>query len=204
MLGHIPHYTEKIWPQLGKTANAKLRSLDTFGVCANIGLIFFMFLMGLELESGLIKKVWKKALPIAGMLRLSRQQAHIDHEPSCSGVYCLSLRPGRCPVPVVVRHQQLQQRPYLEKPQHNVIHPVLRDMPQLHGVPCAERHSKSCQARAVTAWWSCLSFSHQPLVVIHRSHPRRLVLQPSTTLSRGASWQSRRRFPKMAMQLTVR
>ncbi len=37
VLGHVSGYTENLFP---------VSSLDTFGVVANIGLIFFMFLMG--------------------------------------------------------------------------------------------------------------------------------------------------------------
>jgi len=70
VLGNIPNFTTKIFPQL-KNATTQpdiyLKSLDTFQVCANMGLIFFMFLMGLELEPEMIKKVWKQSVPIAGL-----------------------------------------------------------------------------------------------------------------------------------------
>jgi Kef-type K+ transport system membrane component KefB len=52
--------------------NSVLLSLDTFGVIANMGLIFFMFLMGLELEAKEMTQMWKKSLPIAGLSSLLR------------------------------------------------------------------------------------------------------------------------------------
>ena len=56
VLGNIPNYTKTIWPAW---------SINTFNVVANIGLIFFMFLMGLEVEPKTFKKVYKRSLPIA-------------------------------------------------------------------------------------------------------------------------------------------
>jgi len=47
--GHIPGFTNNIFP-----AN----SLDTFSVFANVGLILFMFIVGLELNIKLMKKNW--------------------------------------------------------------------------------------------------------------------------------------------------
>lgn len=55
-MGHIPGFTDAIFPTW---------SLATFGVIANIGLILFMFLMGMELDRGLLRKQWKLSFPIA-------------------------------------------------------------------------------------------------------------------------------------------
>ena len=56
VLGMIPDYTNSIWPAW---------SINTFNVVASIGLIFFMFLMGLEVEPKTFRKVYKRSLPIA-------------------------------------------------------------------------------------------------------------------------------------------
>jgi len=65
VLGNIPNFTNKIFPQSYSTNSKHLRSVDTFVVVADIGLIFFMFLIGLELDLGMIKKVWKQSIPLA-------------------------------------------------------------------------------------------------------------------------------------------
>lgn len=56
VFGLIPNYTQTIWPAW---------SLSTFNVAANIGLIFFMFLLGVEVDYGLMKKMWRTSVPIA-------------------------------------------------------------------------------------------------------------------------------------------
>jgi Kef-type K+ transport system membrane component KefB len=81
VLGQIPNFTKLIFPQFEDskyftngtkypitiTEPTALKSLDTFGVVANMGLIFFMFLMGLELELDIVKKIWKQSVPISGL-----------------------------------------------------------------------------------------------------------------------------------------
>lgn len=48
VLGRIPDFTDKVFPQRSTTnPDLTLQSVDTFSVVAQIGLIFFMFLMGL-------------------------------------------------------------------------------------------------------------------------------------------------------------
>ena len=73
VLGQVPNFTSYIFPQynvINGTVTSPpgevIKSLDTFAVFANIGLILFLFLMGLELDSELLEKVWKKSIPIAG------------------------------------------------------------------------------------------------------------------------------------------
>eukprot|EP01112_Ceratiomyxa_fruticulosa_P020699 TRINITY_DN7133_c0_g2_i1.p1 TRINITY_DN7133_c0_g2~~TRINITY_DN7133_c0_g2_i1.p1 ORF type:complete len:872 (-),score=167.61 TRINITY_DN7133_c0_g2_i1:98-2713(-) len=56
VLGNIPNYIDSIFPD---------RSINILSVFANIGLIFFMFLIGLEVDSDLLKSNWKKAVLIS-------------------------------------------------------------------------------------------------------------------------------------------
>jgi len=56
LFGMIPGYTNSIWPTW---------SLNTFTVVATIGLIFFMFLMGVQVEPKTFRKVYKRSFPIA-------------------------------------------------------------------------------------------------------------------------------------------
>ena len=71
VLGNIPGFTQKIFPQLivkngtSTTPTMTIMSIDTFSVMANMGLVFFMFLMGMELDDNLVSKVASKAIPIA-------------------------------------------------------------------------------------------------------------------------------------------
>ncbi len=44
-----------------------IKSFDTFYVAANIGLIFFMFLMGLEFDGQEVKKLARFSFPVASM-----------------------------------------------------------------------------------------------------------------------------------------
>ncbi len=71
VLGNIPNFTNKIFPQMSaKTADdpdVTIKSFDTFYVVANVGLIFFMFLMGLEWDAKEVKRLWKHSFPIASM-----------------------------------------------------------------------------------------------------------------------------------------
>jgi Kef-type K+ transport system membrane component KefB len=55
-LGNIPAWSETVWPQ---------SSLKIFQLIANLGLIFFMFFLGLELDLEQIKNNWKITLPVA-------------------------------------------------------------------------------------------------------------------------------------------
>jgi len=55
-LGQIDGYYEQVWPDWSK---------NTFNVCANLGLIFFMFLLGLEVDHEMLGRLYKSALPIA-------------------------------------------------------------------------------------------------------------------------------------------
>ncbi|CAF3545745.1 unnamed protein product [Rotaria sordida] len=56
ILGNISAWTNAIWPS---------SSLGIFQLVANLGLIFFMFFLGLELDLKQIKKSWKITLPVA-------------------------------------------------------------------------------------------------------------------------------------------
>mmetsp|Transcript_8096 Transcript_8096/g.17328 ORF Transcript_8096/g.17328 Transcript_8096/m.17328 type:complete len:514 (+) Transcript_8096:192-1733(+) len=66
VLGNIPGFTNAIFPTKAfLTATTTYNSVLTFGVIANIGLILFMFLMGMELDRGLLRKQWTLTFPIA-------------------------------------------------------------------------------------------------------------------------------------------
>ena len=67
VLGHIPSFSQYIFPQMSApyTDGVVLKSLDTFAVTANMGLIFFMFMMGLEIEPEELQKSWKLTIPVA-------------------------------------------------------------------------------------------------------------------------------------------
>lgn len=54
--GNIPAWKHAIWPDA---------SLPTFKLIANLGLIFFMFFLGLELDLDEIKRSWKITVPVA-------------------------------------------------------------------------------------------------------------------------------------------
>ena len=54
--GYAPGWSEAIWPQ---------SSLKIFSLIANLGLIFFMFFLGLELDLAQIKANWKVTIPVA-------------------------------------------------------------------------------------------------------------------------------------------
>ncbi|CAF1194302.1 unnamed protein product [Rotaria sordida] len=56
VLGHIRGWSETIWLP---------SSLPAFQLIANLGLLFFMFFLGLELDLGQIKNSWKTTIPIA-------------------------------------------------------------------------------------------------------------------------------------------
>ncbi|CAF0903198.1 unnamed protein product [Adineta ricciae] len=56
VLGNIPAWTNTVWPE---------SSLKTFQLIANLGLIFFMFFLGLELDLDQIKRSWKITIPVA-------------------------------------------------------------------------------------------------------------------------------------------
>jgi Kef-type K+ transport system membrane component KefB len=55
-IGYAPGWSDAIWPK---------SSLNTFKLIANLGLIFFMFFLGLELDLNQIKKSWKITIPVA-------------------------------------------------------------------------------------------------------------------------------------------
>jgi Kef-type K+ transport system membrane component KefB len=55
-LGRIAAYHDFLWPTW---------SLSTFTVAANIGLILFMFSLGIELDTRVLKKTYRKAVPIS-------------------------------------------------------------------------------------------------------------------------------------------
>lgn len=64
--GYIPGFSHTIFPtkpNSGQTTN----SLSSLALFANIGLIFFMFFLGMEVDVDLMRKAWKQALPIASM-----------------------------------------------------------------------------------------------------------------------------------------
>jgi len=54
--GYANGWTNAIWPA---------SSLAVFQLIANLGLIFFMFFLGLELDLEQIKRSWKTTIPIA-------------------------------------------------------------------------------------------------------------------------------------------
>ena len=56
LIGNIKGWSDAIWPK---------ESLQSFQLIANLGLIFFMFFLGLELDLEQIKRNWKNTLPIA-------------------------------------------------------------------------------------------------------------------------------------------
>ncbi|CAF1121127.1 unnamed protein product [Adineta steineri] len=56
VLGNIPGWSDYIWPK---------SSLPVFQLIANLGLIFFMFFLGLELNLTEIKANWKTTVPVA-------------------------------------------------------------------------------------------------------------------------------------------
>ncbi|CAF1529800.1 unnamed protein product [Rotaria sp. Silwood1] len=56
ILGYAHGWTEAIWPA---------SSLKVFQLIANLGLIFFMFFLGLELDLEQIKANWKITIPVA-------------------------------------------------------------------------------------------------------------------------------------------
>ncbi len=54
--GYIPGFTDAIFPE---------SSLETFGAVAELGLIFFMFIIGLEIDLTLLRNNFKSALLIS-------------------------------------------------------------------------------------------------------------------------------------------
>ncbi len=56
LIGNVPGWTNAVWPE---------SSLKSFQLIANLGLIFFMFFLGLELDLDQIKRGWKITLPVA-------------------------------------------------------------------------------------------------------------------------------------------
>jgi Kef-type K+ transport system membrane component KefB len=56
ILGYAKGWSEAIWPA---------STLKVFQLIANLGLIFFMFFLGLELDLGQIKANWKVTIPVA-------------------------------------------------------------------------------------------------------------------------------------------
>lgn len=64
--GHIPGYTAAIFPtQVYLTPTITYNSVQTFVVIANVGLVLFMFMMGLELDQNLMRKNLRVSFPIA-------------------------------------------------------------------------------------------------------------------------------------------
>ena len=55
-LGYAKGWSDAIWPS---------SSLKVFQLIANLGLIFFMFFLGLELDLNQIKANWKVTIPVA-------------------------------------------------------------------------------------------------------------------------------------------
>jgi Kef-type K+ transport system membrane component KefB len=55
-LGYAKGWSAAIWPT---------SSLKIFQLIANLGLIFFMFFLGLELDLNQIKANWKVTIPVA-------------------------------------------------------------------------------------------------------------------------------------------
>jgi Kef-type K+ transport system membrane component KefB len=49
-------WSDVVWPD---------SSLQSFQLIANLGLIFFMFFLGLELDLDQIKRNWKITIPVA-------------------------------------------------------------------------------------------------------------------------------------------
>ena len=58
LIGYAPGWSEAIWPE---------SSRGTFKLVANLGLIFFMFFLGLELDLDQIKMNWKITVPLAAV-----------------------------------------------------------------------------------------------------------------------------------------
>jgi Kef-type K+ transport system membrane component KefB len=56
LTGNAPGWSNAIWPK---------SSLASFELIANLGLIFFMFFLGLELDLHQIKRNWRITLPVA-------------------------------------------------------------------------------------------------------------------------------------------
>ncbi|CAF0772759.1 unnamed protein product [Didymodactylos carnosus] len=56
VLGFAPNWSQAIWPA---------SSLPVFQLVANLGLIFFMFFLGLELDLQQLKKSWRVTVPLA-------------------------------------------------------------------------------------------------------------------------------------------
>jgi Kef-type K+ transport system membrane component KefB len=56
VLGFASGWSAAIWPA---------SSLKVFQLIANLGLIFFMFFLGLELDLNQIKANWKVTIPVA-------------------------------------------------------------------------------------------------------------------------------------------
>ncbi|CAF0903180.1 unnamed protein product [Adineta ricciae] len=56
ILGNIPAWTNAMWPE---------SSLASFKLIASLGLIFFMFFLGIELDLDQIKRSWKVTVPVA-------------------------------------------------------------------------------------------------------------------------------------------
>jgi Kef-type K+ transport system membrane component KefB len=52
----VSGWSDAIWPE---------SSLKSFQLTATLGLIFFMFFLGLELDLDQIKRSWKITLPVA-------------------------------------------------------------------------------------------------------------------------------------------
>jgi Kef-type K+ transport system membrane component KefB len=58
LIGYAKGWSDAIWPAA---------SLKSFQLIANLGLIFFMFFLGLELDLDQIKRSWKITLPVAAV-----------------------------------------------------------------------------------------------------------------------------------------
>ena len=56
VLGYLPNFSSAIFPS---------SSLLVLGVVSQVGLILFMFFLGIELDEALFAKYWRSALPIA-------------------------------------------------------------------------------------------------------------------------------------------
>ncbi len=57
-MGYIPGFSAYVFPKT---------SLVFLDVIAKLGLIFFMFFLGLEVDPGLLFNNWRISLPVAGM-----------------------------------------------------------------------------------------------------------------------------------------